>query len=102
MFRVHEARRPPRRSASSRTRRAPFVRAGYDAYLRYVMPPLVKLSSSNDDAYSYLNESISAWPDQPTLASGSARPASAASRTATSPLGVVALHRGRKPLADAA
>ena len=51
---------------------AGFVRAGYDAYQRCVMPPLVKLSSSNHDAYSYLTESIDAWPDQSTLASGSA------------------------------
>jgi len=78
---------------------AAFVRAGYDFYGRYVMPPLVKLSSSNDDAYDYLNESISAWPDQATLAKWirEAGYTDVAWRNLT--MGVVALHRGRKPLA---
>lgn len=77
------------------------VRAGYDFYQRVIMPPLVKLSSSNDDAYEYLNESINAWPDQPTLA-GWIREvgwADVAWRNLTA--GIVALHRARKPAASA-
>jgi demethylmenaquinone methyltransferase / 2-methoxy-6-polyprenyl-1,4-benzoquinol methylase len=78
----------------------PFVRFGYDTYQRYVMPPLVKLSSSNDTAYEYLNESINAWPDQPELAAWLREAGwdDVAWRNLT--LGVVALHRGRKPQDD--
>jgi demethylmenaquinone methyltransferase/2-methoxy-6-polyprenyl-1,4-benzoquinol methylase len=56
-------------------------------------------SSSNDTAYEYLNESINAWPDQRTLA-GWIRDAGWVDvewRNLT--MGVVALHRARKPLA---
>lgn len=76
---------------------APLVRTGYGIYQRYVMPPLVKLSSSNDTAYDYLNESINAWPDQRTLASWirEAGYTEVAWRNLT--LGVVALHRATKP-----
>lgn len=72
------------------------VRSGYDFYQRRVMPPLVKLASSNDTAYDYLNESINAWPDQPTLAAWirEAGWTQVAYRNLT--LGVVALHRARK------
>ncbi|WP_395244503.1 demethylmenaquinone methyltransferase [Agromyces sp. MMS24-K17] len=75
---------------------APLVRSGYDFYQRRVMPPLVKLASSNDTAYEYLNESINAWPDQRTLAAWirEAGWTEVAYRNLT--LGVVALHRGRK------
>ncbi|MFF2493879.1 class I SAM-dependent methyltransferase [Agromyces sp. NPDC058064] len=75
-----------------------FVQFGYGVYQRYVMPPLVKLSSSNDTAYEYLNESINAWPKQPELAAWirEAGYADVAWRNLT--MGVVALHRGRKPL----
>ncbi|GGR28781.1 demethylmenaquinone methyltransferase [Agromyces mediolanus] len=81
---------------------ASLVRAGYGAYQRWVMPPLVKLSSSNDTAYEYLNESINAWPVQSELAAWlrEAGWRDVAWRNLT--LGVVALHRGRKPLAAAA
>ncbi len=76
---------------------APLARTGYGIYQRYVMPPLVKLSSSNDTAYDYLNESINAWPDQRTLAAWirEAGYTEVAWRNLT--LGVVALHRATKP-----
>jgi len=72
-------------------------RAGYAAYLRYLMPVVVKVASSNSEAYDYLADSIRDWPDQGTLSqwirgSGFTR---VAHRNLT--LGVVALHRGRKP-----
>lgn len=73
------------------------LRAGYGAYLKHVMPPLVGLASSNPDAYTYLAESIHDWPDQSTLSqwlrgAGFTR---VAYRNLTA--GVVALHRGHKP-----
>ena len=73
-------------------------RAAYSTYMRFVMPGVVRLTSSNSEAYDYLNDSIQAWPDQETLSqwirgAGFTR---VAHRNLT--LGVVALHRGRKPL----
>ena len=76
-----------------------FVRAGYHAYQRYVMPPLVRASSSNDTAYEYLNESINAWPDQPTLAGWIREVGWVDVQWRNLTMGVVALHRARKPLA---
>lgn len=72
------------------------VRAGYDFYQRVVMPPLVKLSSSNDTAYEYLNESIHAWPDQRTLAGWIRDAGWTGVQWRNLTLGVVALHRARK------
>jgi demethylmenaquinone methyltransferase/2-methoxy-6-polyprenyl-1,4-benzoquinol methylase len=74
------------------------VRAGYSAYLRYGMPVLARVASSNPAAYEYLMESIEAWPSQPALAAwlreaGFER---VAWRNLTA--GIVALHRGWKPL----
>jgi demethylmenaquinone methyltransferase/2-methoxy-6-polyprenyl-1,4-benzoquinol methylase len=72
------------------------VRAGYDFYQRVVMPPLVKLTSSNDTAYEYLNESINAWPDQRTLAGWIREAGWTGAQWRNLTLGVVALHRARK------
>lgn len=73
-------------------------RAGYSAYMRYVMPRVVDVTSSNSEAYTYLADSIREWPDQVTLSqwirgAGFTR---VAYRNLT--VGVVALHRGRKPV----
>lgn len=73
-------------------------RAGYNAYLRYVMPLVADRVSSNPEAYSYLAESIKEWPDQGELSqwirgAGFIR---VAYRNLTG--GIVALHRGRKPV----
>jgi demethylmenaquinone methyltransferase/2-methoxy-6-polyprenyl-1,4-benzoquinol methylase len=73
------------------------LRAGYSAYLKYVMPAVVDAASSNPQAYGYLAESIADWPEQTTLSqwirgAGFTR---VAYRNVTA--GVVALHRGRKP-----
>jgi demethylmenaquinone methyltransferase/2-methoxy-6-polyprenyl-1,4-benzoquinol methylase len=72
-------------------------RTGYAAYMRYVMPVVAAVASSNKDAYGYLRESIQEWPDQGTLTQwirgvGFTR---VAYRNLTA--GVVALHRGHKP-----
>jgi demethylmenaquinone methyltransferase/2-methoxy-6-polyprenyl-1,4-benzoquinol methylase len=76
-------------------------RMGYQTYLRYVLPAVSVAVSSNPEAYSYLADSIADWPDQGQLSqwirgAGFLR---VAYRNLTS--GVVALHRGRKPV-DAA
>ena len=78
---------------------AGIVKAGYHVYQRYVMPPLVKLSSSNDTAYEYLNESINAWPDQRTLAAWIREAGWVDVEWRNLSMGIVALHRARKPLA---
>jgi demethylmenaquinone methyltransferase/2-methoxy-6-polyprenyl-1,4-benzoquinol methylase len=75
------------------------VKTGYHAYQRYVMPSLVKLSSSNDTAYEYLNESINAWPDQRTLAGWIRDAGWVDVEWRNLSMGIVALHRARKPLA---
>jgi demethylmenaquinone methyltransferase/2-methoxy-6-polyprenyl-1,4-benzoquinol methylase len=72
-------------------------RAGYSAYMRFLMPAIVDAASSNPEAYSYLADSIRDWPDQVTLSqwirgAGFTR---VAYRNLTA--GVVALHRGHKP-----
>ncbi len=77
------------------------IRAGYNAYLKRVMPLLVRVVSSNPDAYGYLQESIQAWPDQKTLCRWlrDAGFTDVAYRNLTA--GIVAVHRGRKPAANA-
>ena len=72
-------------------------RAAYNTYLSRVLP-IVAGSSSNPEAYDYLAESIRAWPDQVELSKwirsvGFIR---VAYRNLTG--GIVALHRGRKPV----
>eukprot|EP01031_Cornospumella_fuschlensis_P020342 gene20342-24941_t len=62
------------------------------------MPTVVGATSSNPEAYTYLAESIKAWPDQIELSrwirgAGFTR---VAYRNLTA--GVVAMHRGRKPV----
>jgi len=78
------------------------LRAAYRAYLKYGMPLIAKLTSSNGPAYSYLAESIEQWPEQQVLSqwirgAGFTR---VAHRNLS--LGIVALHRGRKPAQAAA
>ena len=73
-------------------------RAGYWAYLQYAMPLIADRTSSNPAAYTYLAESIKEWPDQGELSQwirgvGFTR---VAYRNLTG--GIVALHRGRKPV----
>jgi demethylmenaquinone methyltransferase/2-methoxy-6-polyprenyl-1,4-benzoquinol methylase len=72
------------------------VRQSYFAYLNHVMPRVVRLASSNAEAYDYLGESIAAWPTQPVLSGWlrSAGYSAVAYRNLT--LGIVALHRGTK------
>jgi len=73
------------------------IRAGYSAYLKYGMPVLARVASSNPAAYEYLMDSIQAWPNQRELASWlrEAGLERVAFRNLTA--GIVALHRGFKP-----
>ena len=72
------------------------VRAGYSAYLKFGMPVLARVASSNPAAYEYLMESIQAWPDQQGLATqiGRAGWRSVEWRNLTG--GIVALHRATR------
>jgi demethylmenaquinone methyltransferase/2-methoxy-6-polyprenyl-1,4-benzoquinol methylase len=76
------------------------VRTSYFAYLNHVMPKVVRLASSNAEAYDYLGESIAAWPNQSVLGGWlrSAGYSEVAYRNLT--LGIVALHRGTKSAAS--
>ncbi|MCL9665249.1 demethylmenaquinone methyltransferase [Curtobacterium albidum] len=75
------------------------LRFGYGAYLKRVLPGIARLSSSNPAAYRYLAESIEAWPDQQVLSQWlrGVGFTMVAHRNLTA--GIVALHRGRKPVA---
>jgi demethylmenaquinone methyltransferase/2-methoxy-6-polyprenyl-1,4-benzoquinol methylase len=75
------------------------VRAGYAAYLRYGMPTLARVASSNPAAYEYLMESIEAWPSQPALAAWMREAGFERVAWRNLTAGIVALHRGWKPLA---
>lgn len=72
-------------------------RAIYFRYLMRVLPPLARAFSSNSDAYTYLAESIEAWPNQRALAEliGQAGWGSAAWQNLTG--GIVAIHSAHKP-----
>jgi demethylmenaquinone methyltransferase/2-methoxy-6-polyprenyl-1,4-benzoquinol methylase len=76
---------------------APLVRAGYESYLKYVMPAITALSSTHKDAYRYLMESIEDWPEQSVLSQWLR--AAGFTRVAYRNLsgGIVALHRARSP-----
>lgn len=76
---------------------APF-RTVYEEYLMRALPPVARAVSSNPDAYVYLAESIQSWPGQPELAALLQRAGwtKVAWRNLTG--GIVALHRGTKPL----
>jgi len=72
----------------------PVFRTVYQEYLMKALPRIAKRVSSNSEAYEYLAESISAWPDQPGLADllVEAGWREVAWRNVSG--GIVALHRG--------
>lgn len=76
----------------SRPRPAP-IRWGYRWYLHNVLPKLAGRVSSNPEAYIYLQETIDAWPDQPSLARLITRAGWTDVRWRNMTFGVVALHR---------
>jgi demethylmenaquinone methyltransferase / 2-methoxy-6-polyprenyl-1,4-benzoquinol methylase len=75
---------------------APF-RAAYLEYLMKALPSIAHKVASNPDAYTYLAESIRAWPDQSALAGRimAAGWHEVGWRNMTG--GVVAIHRARRP-----
>jgi demethylmenaquinone methyltransferase/2-methoxy-6-polyprenyl-1,4-benzoquinol methylase len=76
----------------SRPHPAP-IRWGYRWYLHNVLPKLAGRVSSNPEAYTYLQETIDAWPDQPSLARLITRAGWTDVRWRNMTFGVVALHR---------
>jgi len=75
------------------------LRTLYSEYLMRALPPVARAVSREPDAYVYLAESIRQWPDQAALAglmheAGWGR---VAYRNLTG--GIVALHRGTRPVA---
>jgi len=73
------------------------VAGSYHTYLKYLMPAIARVTSSNPQAYTYLMESIREWPSQDVLAqwlrtAGFTR---VAYRSLTG--GIVALHRAKVP-----
>ncbi|WP_371741856.1 class I SAM-dependent methyltransferase [Herbiconiux sp. VKM Ac-2851] len=74
------------------------LRGAYYWYLKNVMPAVAKAVSSNDAAYDYLFESIANWPDQKTLAGWLRETGFVDVGYRDLSAGIVALHRGTKPL----
>lgn len=73
------------------------VRAAYRPYLEHVLPRAARAISPVPEAYSYLSDSIRAWPDRAALATLLAQAGwrRIGSRDLTG--GVVALHRAWRP-----
>ncbi|HET7723305.1 MAG TPA: demethylmenaquinone methyltransferase [Propionibacteriaceae bacterium] len=70
----------------------------YTTYLPVVVPGVAKLVSPNPAAYDYLVESIVSWPDQDALAALMLENGWSAVEHRNLVGGIVALHRGRRPL----
>jgi len=73
------------------------VRTVYDNYLMRALPQVARVVSRETDAYTYLAESIRAWPDQEALGRllRSAGWRDVGYRNLSG--GIVALHRGTRP-----
>jgi demethylmenaquinone methyltransferase/2-methoxy-6-polyprenyl-1,4-benzoquinol methylase len=69
--------------------------AAYGRYLAMTLPAVARRLSPNPDAYSYLAESIGAWPDKQELAAMIRAAGWSSVRWRTLSLGVVALHQAR-------
>ena len=76
---------------------APF-RTVYMEYLMKMLPAVARAVSSNPDAYVYLAESIRAWPTQEQLAATIAESGWSSVQWRNLTGGIVALHRGIKPV----
>jgi demethylmenaquinone methyltransferase/2-methoxy-6-polyprenyl-1,4-benzoquinol methylase len=75
----------------------PLFRPFYSFYLKRLLPLVSRLASKTPEAYSYLAESIAAWPNQQQLATKleSAGFENVAFKNLS--LGIVAVHTGFKP-----
>jgi demethylmenaquinone methyltransferase/2-methoxy-6-polyprenyl-1,4-benzoquinol methylase len=74
----------------------PVFGALYNQYLMKLLPRLARIGS-NPEAYGYLSESISAWPDQEELAGQLHEAGWEAVTWRNLSLGAVAVHRARRP-----
>lgn len=78
----------------------PVLRPFYNFYLRKVLPAFSSLASKTPEAYSYLSESIDAWPDQRTLAAKIEKAGYEKVTFRNLSFGIVAIHVGFKPKAS--
>jgi demethylmenaquinone methyltransferase / 2-methoxy-6-polyprenyl-1,4-benzoquinol methylase len=69
--------------------------AAYRRYLAMALPAAARRLSPNPDAYSYLAESIGAWPDKQELAAMIRAAGWSSVRWRTLSLGIVVLHQAR-------
>jgi demethylmenaquinone methyltransferase/2-methoxy-6-polyprenyl-1,4-benzoquinol methylase len=69
----------------------------YRFYLRNILPTLSALVSKTPEAYSYLAESIDAWPSQQELVKIIESAGFESVRYLNQTLGIVAIHSGLKP-----
>jgi demethylmenaquinone methyltransferase/2-methoxy-6-polyprenyl-1,4-benzoquinol methylase len=76
---------------------APF----YTFYLKHVLPKFSAFSSKAPEAYSYLSESILAWPAQAELAKLVANAGFERVSYKNLTFGIVAMHIGFKPATEA-
>jgi demethylmenaquinone methyltransferase / 2-methoxy-6-polyprenyl-1,4-benzoquinol methylase len=74
-----------------------FLHSLYRFYLRRILPRLSGLISKTPEAYSYLAESIDAWPKQLELKALIEKAGFESVDFRNQTLGIVAIHFGRKP-----
>jgi demethylmenaquinone methyltransferase / 2-methoxy-6-polyprenyl-1,4-benzoquinol methylase len=72
--------------------------AVYAKYLAAALPMVARRLSGSGEAYSYLAESIAAWPAQPELARRMAAAGWSSVRWRNLTMGVVAVHQARRPV----
>lgn len=73
------------------------LHALYRIYLRRILPILAAVVSKTPEAYSYLAESIDAWPNQENLKKVIEKVGFESVDFRNQTLGIVAIHTGRKP-----
>jgi demethylmenaquinone methyltransferase/2-methoxy-6-polyprenyl-1,4-benzoquinol methylase len=73
---------------------APALRPLYNFYLNQLLPLASRLASKNPEAYSYLAESIAAWPNQKALAEQIEKAGYKNVTFKNLSLGIVAIHVG--------
>jgi demethylmenaquinone methyltransferase/2-methoxy-6-polyprenyl-1,4-benzoquinol methylase len=74
-----------------------FLHSMYRFYLKNLLPRISALVSKTPEAYSYLAESIDAWPNQAALAQLLEKVGYQSVRFSNQTLGIVAIHIGTKP-----
>jgi demethylmenaquinone methyltransferase/2-methoxy-6-polyprenyl-1,4-benzoquinol methylase len=74
-----------------------FLHSMYRFYLKNLLPRISALVSKTPEAYSYLAESIDAWPNQAALAQLLEKVGYQSVQFRNQTLGIVAIHSGTKP-----